>query len=66
MMADFTKKYTLSAKGILSIEENIIGIENVDTGELFELKDMLSDFADKSIKLTVAYDEEFGTSEVSE
>ena len=64
MMASFTKKYTLNAKGILSIEENVIGIENVDTGELFELKDILSDFADKSIKLTVAYDEEFGTGEV--
>ena len=63
-MANFTKKYTLNAKGILSIDENIIGIENVDTGELFELKDILSDFADKSIKLSVAYDEEFGTSEV--
>ena len=65
-MASFTKKYTLSAKGILSIEGNIVGIENVDTGELFELKDMLSDFADKSIKLIVAYDEEFGSSEVEE
>ena len=66
MMASFTKKYTLNAKGILSIDDNIIGIENVDTGELFELKNILSDFADKSIKLTVAYDEEFGTSEVEE
>ena len=65
-MASFTKKYTLSAKGILAIEDDIIGIENVDTGELFDLKDMLSDFADKSIKLTVAYDEEFGASEVDE
>ena len=65
-MASFTKKYALSAKGILSIEENVIGIENVYTGELFELKDMLSDFADKSIKLTVVYDEEFGTGEVEE
>ena len=65
-MADFTKKYTLTAKGILTIEDNVVGIENVDTGELFELKDMLSDFADKSIKLTVAYDEEFGTKEVEQ
>ena len=65
-MASFTKKYTLSAKGILSIEDNVVGIENADTGELFELKDMLSDFADKSIKLTVAYDEDFGCGEVTE
>ena len=65
-MANFTKKYTLSAKGILSIEDNIVGIENEETGEMFELKDMLSDFADKSIKLTVAYDESFGSCEVAE
>ena len=66
MMANFTKKYTINAKGILAIEDNMIGIENSDTGELLELKDILADFADKSIKLTVAYDEEFGTSEVAE
>lgn len=66
MMANFTKKYTLSAKGILAIEDSVVGIENVETGELFELKDILSDFVDKSIKLTVAYDEEFGASEVEE
>jgi hypothetical protein len=57
--AAITKKYSLSANGILVISDECVGIENTDTGELIELKDLLSDFADKSVKLSVNYDEDY-------
>lgn len=57
--AAITKNYKLSAKGILSIEDGVAGIENADTGELIEIKDLLSDFKDKSISLSVSYDEDY-------
>ena len=57
--ASITKKYSLSANGILVVSEECVGIENTDTGELIELKDLLSDFADKSVKLSVNYDEDY-------
>ena len=60
-MANIVKKYSLNAKGILAIdaEQNCIGIENTETGEFIDLKDLLSDFADKSVKLSVNYDEDY-------
>lgn len=58
-MANFTRKYTLNAKGILSIEEDGVFIENADTGELVNLGDLLEDFADKTVKLSVNYDEDY-------
>ena len=57
--ASITKKYTLSANGILDINDDGIAIENPDTGELINLKTLLSDFANRSIKLSVAYDEDY-------
>ena len=60
-MANIKKKYSLNAKGILVIENDIIGIENTDTGELFNLQNLLADFADKSVSLSVNYDEEYET-----
>ena len=60
-MANIKKKYSLNAKGILGIGDGVIGIENTDTGEFFNLKDLLADFADKSVSLSVNYDEEYET-----
>lgn len=57
--ATIVKKYSLSADGILSIDENTIGIENVETGELIDLRTLLADFADRSIKLSVNYSEDY-------
>ena len=57
--ASITKKYSLNASGILAITENGVSIENVDTGELIDLKILLSDFADKTVKLSVNYDEDY-------
>ena len=58
--ASITKKYALSASGILDItDDGVVGIENPDTGELIELKTLLSDFANRAIKLSVSYDEDY-------
>ena len=57
--ASITKKYSLSASGILSITDDGASIENPDTGELISLAELLSDFADKSVKLSVNYDEDY-------
>ena len=56
--AAITKKYSLNANGILDINEEGIGIENAETGEWIDLKVLLSDFADRSVKLSVNYDED--------
>ena len=61
--AAIVKKYNLSAQGILVIEDDTIGIENVDTGELIEMKDLLADFKDRTVKLSISYNEEYGQSE---
>lgn len=57
--ASITKKYSLSANGILSITDNKVAIENTDTGELINLTDLLREFADKTVKLSVNYDEDY-------
>lgn len=57
--AAITKKYSLSANGILAITDEGIGIENTETGELIDLKTLLSDFTDRSVKLSVNYDEDY-------
>ena len=58
-MANITKKYSLNAKGILSIDDAVIGIENTDTGEFINLQTLLSEFKDKYIKLSINYDEDY-------
>lgn len=58
--ASITRKDALSANGILSIgDDGVVAIENADTGELIDLKVLLADFADKSIKLSVTYDYDY-------
>lgn len=57
--ASITKKYSLNANGILHIDDSNVAIENLDTGELIDLSDLLSDFADRTVKLSVNYDEDY-------
>lgn len=57
--ASITKKYSLSANGILCISEDGVSIENTETGEMINFKTLLSDFADRTIKLSVNYDEDY-------
>ena len=59
--ASITKKYALSASGILAIYDKGVYLENTETGESIDFKDLLSDFADKSVKLSINYDEDYGT-----
>ena len=61
--AAIVKKYNLSAQGILVIDDNTVGIENIDTGEFIEIRDLLSDFRDRTVKLSISYDEEYGQTE---
>lgn len=57
--AAITKKFSLSAQGILSIDENGVFLEVPDTNELVDLKDLFEDFADKSVKLSINFDEDY-------
>ena len=57
--ASITKKYSLSASGTIDITDDGVFIENPDSGELIDLKTLLSDFADRAVKLSVTYDEDY-------
>ena len=57
--ASITKKYSLSANGILSITDDGVAIENTDTGELISLAELLSEFVNRTVKLSVNYDEDY-------
>lgn len=58
--ASITKKMALNGHGILDINDNGIFLENLDTGELIDFKTLLSEFADKPVKLSVTYDYDYG------
>lgn len=58
-MSNITLKYALNAKGILSIEEDEVALEVQDTGELIKLSELLEDFRDKTVKLSITYDEDY-------
>ena len=62
-MANIKKKFSLSAQGILAIEDNVIGIEDVYTGEFINFVELLADFNEKSIKMRISYDEDYGVEE---
>ena len=57
--AAINKTFKLNAQGILEITDDGAYIENADTGELINLKDLLSEFAEKSVKLSVTYDYDY-------
>ena len=59
--ASINKTFRLNAQGILDITDDGVYIENGDTGELIQLKDLLSEFADKHVKLSVTYDYDYIT-----
>ena len=56
----------LNAQGILAINEAGVFVEAEDTGELLDFKDLLSEFADKSVKLSVTYDYDYDSGAVEE
>lgn len=59
MAAKIQKKYQISANGILDIIDGHVSIENEDTGELVDLAELFADFAEKDVKLSIAYGEDF-------
>jgi hypothetical protein len=61
--AAINKTFKLNAQGILAITDDSVAIENPDTGELIDMKILLSEFADKSVKLSVTYDYDYGNEE---
>ena len=61
--ASINKTLKLNAQGILAIDDDGVAIENPDTGELIDMKTLLSEFADKAIKLSVTYDYDYGDEE---
>ena len=58
-MANIVKKYSMNAKGILSIDGDIVALEDTDTGELIQLSTLLEDFKDRLVKLSINYDEDY-------
>lgn len=61
--AAINKSLKLNAQGILEINDAGVFVENDDTGELIDFKDLLSEFADKAVKLSVTYDYDYGDEE---
>ena len=61
--AAINKTLKLNANGILDITDDGVYIENGDTGELIDFKDLLSEFSDKPVKLSVTYDYDYGNEE---
>ena len=59
MAAKIQKKYQISASGILDIQDGHVSIENEDTGELIDLAELFADFAEREVKLGIAYGEDF-------
>lgn len=59
MAAKIQKKYQIAANDILYIIDGHVSIENADTGELVGLAELFADFADKDVKLSIAYGEDF-------
>jgi hypothetical protein len=64
--AAINKTLKLNAQGILAITNNGVAIENPDTGELIDMKILLSEFEDKSVKLSVTYDYDYCDNESEE
>ena len=58
MAAKIQSKYTIQANGILRINNEEVFVENDDTGDLISQSELFVDFADKDVKLSIAYGEE--------
>jgi hypothetical protein len=50
-----SEKFSLSVEGILDIEEMTVDVEEIGTKSL---KELLKDFNDKTVKISVTYGEE--------
>lgn len=62
MSAKIQKKYSVNATGDLDInkENGIMTIINSETGEVFNLADLLADFDGREVKISCNYAEDIG------
>lgn len=58
MSAKIQKKYAVSANGELHINGDIVSVINIETGEVFPLVDLLSDFDGREVKIACNYAED--------
>ena len=58
MSAKIQKKYAVSANGELHINGDIVSVTNIETGEVFPLADLLSDFDGREVKIACNYAED--------
>ncbi len=60
MSAKIQKKYSVNANGELYIDANSsqISITNADTGEAFDLAEILSEFNGRDVKISCNYAED--------
>lgn len=58
MSAKIQKKYAVSASGELHINSDIVSVTNIETGEVFPLVDLLSDFDGREVKIACNYAED--------
>lgn len=58
MSAKIQKKYVVSANGELHINGDIVSVTNIETGEVFPLVDLLSDFDGREVKIACNYAED--------
>ena len=55
--APINKTLTLDVKGILVMNDELIGIEIMETGEIVPLVVLLDDFADKIVSMSICYND---------
>ena len=58
MSAKIQKKYAVSANGELHINGDIVSVTNIETGEVFPLVDLLTDFDGREVKIACNYAED--------
>lgn len=57
-MSKINKKYTLSVKGILINEEGRLAVEVEDVEDPILLIDLVEDFVDKEVNISIGYSED--------
>lgn len=62
MSAKIQKKYSVNATGDLVInpDTGAMNITNSETGEVFDVSELLSDFNGREVKITCNYAEDIG------
>ena len=58
MASKKNKKFGADIKGVLSIDDGIITVQVEDEDEATVLADYIKEFAEKEVKISVAYGEE--------